>query len=204
MQYPFSIEVKLIQEDFIEVEMIENIIDTKQKKKESLKVYIIQSAVIALISAMLFFTSWVAKESLYLALFFWILFTANFAYQYFFGHRNELKMTIKHLIESNQNGNEFFSEEVGFVNFNEKDIELLTNEQRRYFDYELINSIKITKRLYIFVMKNTKEKSLRGFSYMIIPKRDLDHVQKEKLQKICEEIKIEYSLEEWIGTTIFD
>lgn len=202
--YPLNIEVKLIQEDFIEVELIENIIDANQQRKEALNAYIVQTIMMIGIGAGLFIASWAAKESLYFVLFFWVCFTINFVYRYFFGYRNELKLTMEHLIVSNQNGDEFFLEENGFANFLEENVEFLTNEQRRYFDYTLINNIKITKRLFIFVMKQSKEKGLRGFVYMIIPKRDLTEEQKEALLLFCQDIKQKYSLKEWVEKTIFD
>ena len=87
--------------------------------------------------------------------------------------------------------------------FYENKCEYLTNEQRRFFDYDLIKNIKIIKHLYIFVMKRSKEKSLRGFAYMVIPRRNLTENQQIQLDEICRRIVKEKDLKEWVESRIF-
>ena len=76
-------------------------------------------------------------------------------------------------------------------------------EQRRYFSYDVIKNIKIIKHLYIFVMKRTKDKNLRGFAYMVIPRRNMNLQEQETLDKICSGIVEKYKLEEWVKSDIF-
>ncbi|MEG3029875.1 MAG: YcxB family protein [Oscillospiraceae bacterium] len=204
MSYPLTVEINLIQEDFIEVEMLENILDAKDVRKEFLRTFMIQSVVSAIAAMGILFNSFIMKETLYFILFFWVIFALNFGYNYFIGYKNELNLTLQHLVVSNQKGNTFFLEEQGFVNLYEDKGEYLTNEQRRYFDYSSISSIKITKRLFIFVMKRSKERNMRGFCYMIVPKRDLSEDKLCGLCQVVDDIKARYSISEWIGKTIFD
>ena len=89
------------------------------------------------------------------------------------------------------------------VLFYEDKCEYLTNEQRRFFDYDKIRSIKIIRHLYIFVMKKTKDKNLRGFVYMVIPRRNMDEKQQQQLDEICASIIKKYDLKEWITSRIF-
>ena len=87
--------------------------------------------------------------------------------------------------------------------FYEDKCEYLTNEQRRFFDYDQIKNIKNIKHLYIFVMKRSKEKNLRGFAYMVIPKRNLTGNQMQQMDEICARIVEEKHLEEWVTSDIF-
>ena len=111
-------------------------------------------------------------------------------------------MAIQHLLES-KDTHEFFTPEKGMVLFFEDRCEYLTNEQRRFFDYDKIKNIKIIKHLYIFVMKKTKDKNLRGFVYMVIPRRNLDLAQQQQLDEICARITQQYELKEWMKSRIF-
>ena len=204
MKFPLNYEVTLIQEDFIEIELIENLIDCKDIRKSSVKTYIIQTAVTAIVSCFLWLSPSVAKVSLLVTLMFFVIFTLYFLYNYFVGYKTDFDMTAQHLIKSNAQGNEFFKQEQGFVTFYEDRCEFLTDEQRRYFDLTLIDSVKITKRLFIFVMKPTKEKALRGFIYMPIPKRHLNDEQQAQLTEFCSMLKKKYFVKEWTDKTIFD
>ena len=111
-------------------------------------------------------------------------------------------MAVQHLLH-NKDTQEFFTPERGMVLFYEDRCEYLTNEQRRFFDYDLIKNIKIIKHLYIFVMKRSKEKNLRGFAYMVIPRRNLTDNQKQQMDEICARIVKENDLKEWVKSEIF-
>ena len=98
---------------------------------------------------------------------------------------------------------EFFTAEKGLVYFYENKCEYLTNEQRRFFEYDKIGNIKIIKHLYIFVMKRSKDKSMKGFAYMVIPRRNMNDHQQKQLDEICASIIKKYDLKEWVTSQIF-
>ncbi|MEG0090471.1 MAG: hypothetical protein RSA20_01505 [Oscillospiraceae bacterium] len=54
------------------------------------------------------------------------------------------------------------------------------------------------------MMKRSKERNMRGFCYMIVPKRDLSEDKLCGLCQVVDDIKARYSISEWIGKTIFD
>ena len=140
-------------------------------------------------------------RTLYFVAGIWMIFLINFLYTYFLGAKREYNMAVRHLLQ-NKDSHEFFTPERGMICFYEDRAEFLTNEQRRYFDYSLIKNIKIIKHLYIFVMKRSKEKSLRGFVYMVVPRRNLTADEQEKLNTICENIVGKYMLKPWVESNI--
>ncbi|MEG1862629.1 MAG: hypothetical protein RR198_03390 [Oscillospiraceae bacterium] len=205
MEYPLKIEIDVVQDDFLQVEMLEQYLDSEIERKDALKTFRKQILVLVVISICFFiFPDTIAMESQFLLLGFGILFTVNFVYRYFYGYKNELRLGLNHLLLSNSRGDTFFTPEKGVVFFYSDRCEYLTNEQRRYFSYDKIGHIKITKHLFIFVMKESKEKNMRGFLYMVIPKRNLDECQTENLNQICKEIKGTFKLSQWIGQTVLD
>ncbi len=205
MEYPLQIELDVTQDDFIEVEILEQELEAQLWKKSVKKTFIIETVVIALAIALML---WLAKKGTIMALavifpvFFWVCFLVHFVYTYNWGVKREFNMAVQHLLH-NKDSQEFFTPERGMVLFYENKCEYLTNEQRRFFDYDLIKNIKIIKHLYIFVMKRSKEKSLRGFAYMVIPRRNLTENQQIQLDEICRRIVKEKDLKEWVESRIF-
>lgn len=205
MEYPLQIELDITQDDFIEVEILEQELEAQLWKKSVKKTFIIETVVIALVIALVL---WLANKGTIMALtvifpvFFWFCFLVHFVYTYNWGVKREFNMAVQHLLH-NKDTQEFFTPERGMALFYEDKCEYLTNEQRRFFDYDLIKNIKIIKHLYIFVMKRSKEKNLRGFAYMVIPRRNLDENQQIQLDEICARIVEEKHLEEWVKSEIF-
>ena len=205
MEYPLILELSITQDDFIEVEILEQELDAQLYKKSIRKAFVIETAVIGVIMALM--AGMAAKGSIVFAAlgfpaFFWLLFLLHFVYNYKWGIDREFNMAVRHLLE-NKDKMEFFTAERGMAYFHEDKCEYLTNEQRRFFDYSLIKNIKIIKHLYIFVMKRSKEKSMRGFAYMVIPRRNLDEMQQQQLDEICASIVKKYDLKEWVTSKIF-
>lgn len=205
MEYPLIIDLNVTQDDFIEVEILEQELDAQLYKKSIKKSFVIETVVISIV--MMFMASMVAKGSimavaLAFPAFFWLMFLVHFVYNYKWGIQREFNMAVQHLLQ-NKDHMEFFTSEKGLVYFHEDKCEYLTNEQRRFFDYDLIRNIKIIKHLYIFVMKRSKEKSLRGFAYMVIPRRNMDEKQQAQLDEICASIVKKYDLKEWVTSQIF-
>ena len=205
MEYPLIIELNVTQDDFIEVEILEQELDAQLYKKSIKKSFIIETVAVGLIMAVMAVMA--AKGSIMTAAlafpaFFWLMFLIHFVYNYKWGIQREFSMGVQHLLQ-NKDSMEFFTAERGMVYFYEDKCEYLTNEQRRFFDYDLIRNIKIIKHLYIFVMKRSKEKSLRGFAYMVIPRRNMDENQQQQLDEICASIIKKYDLKEWVTSRIF-
>lgn len=201
---PLHIEIAVEQSDFIQVEMLENVIDSQDLKKETLRTFLIQSAVCFLAAVFFLIQNWVAKEAWWFCLVFFLFFALHFLYNYFYGIQQDLYRNLAHLIQSDAKGNTFFLPEEGMVNFYPEKVEYLTNENRRYFEYNQIAHIKITKLLFIFVMKNSTEKSMRGFQYMVVPKRCLQTSQEEQLNDLCDFIVSTYGLTAWTDTDLFN
>ena len=205
MEYPFKIELDVTQDDFIEVEILEQELEAQLWKKSVKKTFIIETAVIAMAMCII---AYMASKGIILMLtlifpvFFWFIFLFHFIYTYKWGVKREFNMAVGHILQ-NKDTQVFFTPERGMVLFYEDKGEYLTNEQRRYFSYDVIKNIKIIKHLYIFVMKRTKDKNLRGFAYMVIPRRNMDLQEQETLDKICSEIVEKYKLEEWVKSDIF-
>ena len=205
MEYPLQIELDITQDDFIEVEILEQELEAQLWKKSVKKTFIIETVVIALVIALVL---WLANKGTIMALtvifpvFFWFCFLVHFVYTYNWGVKREFNMAVQHLLH-NKDTQEFFTPVRGMALFYEDKCEYLTNEQRRFFNYDLIKNIKIIKHLYIFVMKRSKEKNLRGFAYMVIPKRNLTGNQMQQMDEICARIVEEKHLEEWVKSDIF-
>ena len=205
MEYPFKIELDVTQDDFIEVEILEQELEAQLWKKSVKKTFIIETAVIAMAMCII---AYMASKGIILMLtlifpvFFWFIFLFHFIYTYKWGVKREFNMAVGHILQ-NKDTQVFFTPERGMVLFYEDKAEYLTNEQRRYFSYDVIKNIKIIKHLYIFVMKRTKDKNLRGFAYMVIPRRNMSLQEQETLDKICSEIVEKYKLEEWVKSDIF-
>lgn len=205
MEYPLQIELNVTQDDFIEVEILEQELEAQLWKQSVKKTFIVETAVIAVVIALVL---WLASKGTIMAMtvifpiFFWFCFLLHFVYTYNWGVKREFNMAVQHLLY-NKDTQEFFTPERGMVLFYEDRCEYLTNEQRRFFDYDLIKNIKIIKHLYIFVMKRSKEKNLRGFAYMVIPRRNLTDNQKQQMDEICARIVKENDLKEWVKSEIF-
>ena len=205
MEYPLQIELNVTQDDFIEVEILEQELEAQLWKESLKKTFIIETAAIALVIAVVMYFAnkgTIMMSTVGFPVFFWIIFLIQFVNTYKWGVKREFNMAIQHLLES-KDTHEFFTPERGMVLFFEDRCEYLTNEQRRFFDYNKIRSIKIIKHLYIFVMKKTKDKNLRGFVYMVIPRRNLDSAQQQQLDEICARITQQYELKEWMKSQIF-
>ncbi len=205
MEYPFKIELDVTQDDFIEVEILEQELEAQLWKKSVKKTFIIETAVIALAMCIIAYMASKGKIlmlTLIFPVFFWFIFLFHFIYTYKWGVKREFNMAVQHILQ-NKDTQVFFTPERGMVLFYEDKAEYLTNEQRRYFSYDVIKNIKIIKHLYIFVMKRTKDKNLRGFAYMVIPRRNMNLQEQETLDKICSEIVEKYKLEEWVKSDIF-
>ena len=204
MEYPLQIELNVNQDDFIQVEILEQELEMNLWREEIKKGFIIESIVMALVSCFVMFL--VAKgviriQTMIFVVGIWMLLAANSGYNYFMGAKREFSMAVQHLL-INKDDNEFFTQERGMVLFYEDRCEYLSNEQRRFFDYDKIKHIKITRHLYIFVMKRTKDKGLKGFVYMVIPRRNLTEEQQIKADSICEGIVSKYGLEPWIESNV--
>ena len=205
MGYPFKIELDVTQDDFIEVEILEQELEAQLWKKSVKKTFIIETAVIALAMCIIAYMASKGKIlmlTLLFPVFFWFIFLFHFIYTYKWGVKREFNMAVGHILQ-NKDTQVFFTPERGMVLFYEDKAEYLTNEQRRYFSYDVIKNIKIIKHLYIFVMKRTKDKNLRGFAYMVIPRRNMSLQEQETLDKICSGIVEKYKLEEWVKSDIF-
>lgn len=205
MEYPLQIELNVNQDDFIEVEILEQELDAQLLKKSVVKTFAIETAVMAAAAGLVLYFSLkkiILPRTMLFVAGIWIMFLIHFVYNYFWGIKREFNMSVQHLL-MNKDENEFFKAERGMVFFYEDRCEYLTDEQRRFFDYDLIKNIKIIKHLYIFVMKRSKEKSLRGFAYMVIPKRNLTDAQQQALEEICAQITEKYKLEPWVESGIF-
>ena len=205
MEYPFKIELDVTQDDFIEVEILEQELEAQLWKKSVKKTFIIETAVIAMAMCIIAYMASKGKIlmlTLIFPVFFWFIFLFHFIYTYKWGVKREFNMAVGHILQ-NKDTQVFFTPERGMVLFYEDKAEYLTNEQRRYFSYDVIKNIKIIKHLYIFVMKRTKDKNLRGFAYMVIPRRNMNLQEQETLDKICSGIVEKYKLEEWVKSDIF-
>ena len=205
MEYPFQIELEVNQDDFIEVEILEQELEAQLSKKSVKTTFIVETVVIALVTALLAVLS--AKgifvyQAIIFPVFFWFLFLFHFVYTYKWGVKREFNMAVQHLL-NNKDSQIFFTAEKGMVLFYEDRCEYLTNEQRRYFDYDKIKNIKIIRHLYIFVMKRSKDKNLQGFAYMVIPRRNMNETAQRRLDEICSNIVKKYDLKEWVNSEIF-
>jgi len=204
MEYPLKIELNITQDDFIEVEILENALDMELHKKEIKRAFIIESIVMAVIAGFVLNRAMkgiIVIQTMFFVVGFWLLFAFHFAYNYFRGIKREFNMTVQHLLTS-KDSNQFFTPERGMAYFYEDRCEYLTDEQRRYFSYDMIKHIKIIRHLYIFVMKRSREKNMRGFAYMVIPKRNLYEDEQQMLDKICRDIVKKYDLKEWTDSKI--
>ena len=204
MEYPLQIDVNITQDDYIQVEILEQELEKKLLLKETKKTFIIETIIMAVVAAgvaVMAAKGIIMYRTLYFVAGIWMIFLINFLYTYFLGAKREYNMAVRHLLQ-NKDSHEFFTPERGMICFYEDRAEFLTNEQRRYFDYSLVKNIKIIKHLYIFVMKRSKEKNLRGFAYMVVPKRNLYPDEEIMLNEICRNIVEKYKLEPWVESNI--
>ncbi|MBQ8603416.1 MAG: hypothetical protein IJ410_01040 [Oscillospiraceae bacterium] len=204
MEYPLKIDVNISQDDYIQVEILEQELEAQLWKKSIVKTFIIESVVLAL-AAVLVMTLAAKKiiviETMIFVVGAWLIFLFLFVYNYFWGVKREFNLAVQHVLR-NKDTHEFFTPEKGMIYFYEDRCEFLTNEQRRYFDYSLIKNIKVIKHLYIFVMKRSKEKNLRGFAYMVVPRRDMYPDEDAMLAEICDGIVEKYKLEPWVESEL--
>ena len=204
MEYPLIVQLDIGQDDFIQVEILEQRLDMQLARKSYLKAFAAESAVLGAAAVfILFFQNVILPDRAWFCLFFWALFAFHFVYNYFFGCKREFSLAVNHLL-TNRDGHTFFTPEKGMAYFFENRCEYLTDEQRRFFDYDRIRHIKKTRHLFIFVMKRSREKNMRGFAYMVIPKRNLSDEQHKFLDSICDEIIRKYSLAPWTDSSIMD
>ena len=205
MEYPLIIDLYVEQDDFIEVEILEEELDKEIHKKSMKTAFIIETVMIAAVMAgmaVMATKGMIMSLALIFPAFFWLLFLFHFIYNYKWGIQHDFNMAVQHLLE-NKDSQRFFTSEKGLVYFYEDRCEYLTNEQRRFFEYDKIGNIKIIKHLYIFVMKRSKDKSMKGFAYMVIPRRNMNDHQQKQLDEICASIIKKYDLKEWVTSQIF-
>lgn len=206
MDYPLEIPLEISQDDYIEVEILEQAIDRDWSREDHRKTFLIQTAAcrgLALILLFFRLKGSVAKESVFVVGGIWAFFAVHFFYSYFSGYRRDYDWRVSHMLE-HRNTHTFFTPEKGIVVFYEDRCEFLTNEQRRYFEWSLVQNIKEIRHLFIFVMKRSKEKGLRGFAYMVIPKRCLSEEEETKVRQICRDITERYRLSPWTELDMLD
>ena len=204
LEYPLQIDVNITQDDYIQVEILEQELEKKLLLKETKKTFIIETIIMAVVAAgvaVMAAKGIIMYRTLYFVAGIWMIFLINFLYTYFLGAKREYNMAVRHLLQ-NKDSHDFFTPERGMICVYQDRAEFLTNEQRRYFDYSLVKNIKIIKHLYIFVMKRSKEKNLRGFAYMVVPKRNLYPDEEIMLNEICRNIVEKYKLEPWVESNI--
>jgi len=205
-KYPLEIKLDITQDDYIEVEILEQIVNRDWQIKDHKRTILIQSivcAAVALLFIVLSMRGLIAKESLILVAGAWIFCFVHFLYSYKVGYNVDFNYAVNQMLQ-NRETNTFFTPERGTAFFYEDRCEFLTNEQRRYFDYSLIQNIKKIKHIYIFVMKRSKKKEHTGFAYMVIPRRNMDEEQERFLDRICARITEQYSLKPWTDSEILD
>ena len=103
MEYPLIIELNVTQDDFIEVEILEQELDAQLYKKSIKKTFVIETVVIAVIIAIM--GVMVAKGSIMAAAlafpaFFWLMFLVHFVYNYKWGIQREFSMGVQHLLQN--------------------------------------------------------------------------------------------------------
>ena len=204
MEYPLQVELDISQDDFISVEILEQELDMQLAKKSYKKGFVMQSIFCIAMACVVFaLRNIIMLETIYFVIGAWLILLFNFLINYFSGCKKEFSFAVTHILE-NKDDHTFFTPEKGMAFFYEDKAEYLTNEQRRYFDYDKIQNIKITRHLFIFVMKRSKEKAMQGFAYMIIPRRNLTDDEDARLNTICENIVEKYELKEWMKSEIMD
>ncbi len=204
MDYPLEFNIELFQTDFIQTEILELTENLEIEKKSCVKTFIIQTILLILTGLVFLSVESFAREAVFIPIGFFIFILLNFLYKFFIGNKSDYKQAVEHLIKSDALGNQFFSPEKGMIVFNKENIEFLTNENRRYFSYDKLKHIKITKRLVVFVLKVSRDKSIRGFHYMILPKRCIDEKNEENIYKLIDDIKKEFNLKEWVECRVLD
>ena len=115
MEYPLKIDVNITQDDYIEVEILEQALDMELWKKSLVKTFAIETAVMALLSVLIVYLSSrgvIIMRTIYFVLFFYMLFAFHFVYTYFQGAKREFNMAVQHLL-MNKDTNEFFTPEKG-------------------------------------------------------------------------------------------
>ena len=206
MEYPFHIELDISQDDFIRAEILEMGADTQIDRREDLISFIAQSFLALAVGVILFITYRKGNAegwTLFLPFLFEAFFRLNFRFNYFSNYKREFRYGVNHLLE-NRADHTFFKPEKGFAEFYPDRCEYLTDRQRRYFGYENIRHIKKTKHDYIFVMKKSKDIYMKGFVYMVIPRRNIDPGKEECFDKICREICEKYDLKPWQTLDVLD
>ncbi len=204
MDFPLELDIEILQTDFIQVEILELTESYNFEKKSCFKAFVGQILVSLAFIIIFLISKDIQNTAIYFPVFFIIFFIINFLYKYFIGNKQDYNNNIEHLIKSDALGNRFFKDERGMVVFKKDEIQFLTNINRRYFSYDKLRHIKETKRLFVFVLKIEKDASIRGFHYMIIPKRCMDNQKLEKVYNLIENIKNEYNLTDWVNCKIFD
>ncbi len=204
MEQLLQIEIDLKQEDFIQVEIIEQTENYINNKKHAVKSLIYKSVVLAFLIVVFLVVKDINNIAVLFPLAFFGFFVLDFLYKYFIGYKKDYQYSIDHLIKADSEGYVFFTPERGLISLYKDRCEYLTNEERRYFSYDKIKHIKYTKRHIIFVLKAIKDKEIRGFLYMILPLRCIKEDEKEAVFTLCEEIKNEYKLSSWVSCPILD
>lgn len=203
MKYPLHIEINATQDDFIQLEILQQAMLVEKQREINKKMFIGQSCFSLFLLAVLLVLAikgTVVGISLIIPAVIEIFFMGNL----FSNNSNaqrDYSYTVNHMLQ-NRDSHAFFAEEQGFVEFYEDRCEFLTNLQRRYFGYENIDHIKITKFLYIFVMKKSKDKNLKDFEFMILPRRNMLDREDEQLSQICSSIIEKYQLTPWNDFTV--
>ena len=146
-KYPLEIKLDITQDDYIEVEILEQIVNRDWQINDHKRTILIQSIVCAAV-ALLFAVLLILVAGA------WIFCLVHFLYSYNVGYNVDFIYAVNQMLQ-NRDTNTFFTPEKGVAFFYEDKCEFLTNEQRRYFDYSLIQNIKKIKHNYIFVMKRS-------------------------------------------------
>lgn len=204
MNLPLTIDLALVQEDFIQVEIMEEMLDAQLVRQARKKTFVYQTIFCLILAVILGTQSWISNFALIFPAMFFLFFFLHFLYQYIWGYKTDLNHAISHMVESDRQGNTFFTPEEGMAIFYADKCEYLTNEQRRYFTYDDIAHYKISKRLIIFVMKPTKRKDMRNFLFMIIPVRNIPPEILPQFQQFCIDLAHQHNISQWIGPTVFD
>ena len=120
-KYPLEIKLDITQDDYIEVEILEQIVNRDWQINDHKRTILIQSivcAAVALLFAVLSMRGRIAKESLILVAGAWIFCLVHFLYSYKVGYNVDFNYAVNQMLQ-NRDTNTFFTPEKGTAFFYE-------------------------------------------------------------------------------------
>ena len=182
------------QDDWYEFSLFEQYWSCLDDRDHASRSLMIQMFFVLGFTVLFTFAPFIDKNYLWISLVASAMFFINLFFDYFSGYDADYK-NMKRLYENLRDHNivNIYDEKLT-VDFGDREINIRTDEYRRFFEWEDVEYIQETDNLIILRIRASNKKNLQGFQRLIISKRYIFPQKLEQLWALLNEKKAQYHI----------